>query len=162
HARPNRSSASVPRGGGATAGAPSIAQPRRTGRIRASSFASARSARLHREQPGGVSALTRTRGAEIRSRFSAAIRRAVSSRGSADGEQSEDLVEAGRREIDQVLHHGPIVRRVELRAAAQRLEQLLHGGAITLAPLAECARSVQLAGPEPRRRFMLLVAERKP
>ena len=80
----------------------------------------------------------------------------------ADGEQAEDLVETRRGEIDQVLHHRPIVGRVELRSAPQRLEQLLDGGAISLAPLKKFARGVQLASLEMRRHQPLVVAQRHP
>ena len=67
-----------------------------------------------------------------------------------DGHDREQLVQSRRRECDQVLHHRAIERGVEVGAAAQRVEELVHRVAVTRARLAQRAVRVELAGPQAR------------
>src|SRR5262249_56202267 len=50
-------------------------------------------------------------------------------------DDAEDLVESRWREIDEILDHGAIEGRVEARATAQPIEELLARLAIPPAPL---------------------------
>ena len=62
-----------------------------------------------------------------------------------DRDQREELVDPGRRQRDEVLHHRAVEGGIEVRAASQRVEELVHRGAIALARGGQRALRVQLA-----------------
>jgi len=66
-----------------------------------------------------------------------------------DADDAEELVESRRRQIDEVLDHGAIERRVEARAAAQPVEELVDRIAISRATLSERRLGIELHDVDP-------------
>ena len=81
-----------------------------------------------------------------------------------EGEHPEQLVEPGRGKVDQLTNDVAVVGDVEARAAQQRVEDLVDGGAIALAPPREGGGGVELARGQPGQagHRPLVVAERQP
>ena len=75
-------------------------------------------------------------------------------------EQREQLVDPGWRQIDEVVHHRPIERRVEAGAPAQLVEQLVDALPVLRPAGGERPIGVQLARQEPLRDLARLVGQR--
>ena len=66
-----------------------------------------------------------------------------------DAHDTEHFVQARRRQIEQILHHRAVERRVEARATAQGVEELVDLVTITRASLSERRLGVQLDDVDP-------------